>query len=749
MSCDRESESERGRDKGTKFPYVQYFYKQTSSKLPIMENGQKQRHVEAQRKYSENNPMMAKLSQARKEAGVMERRRTDPEYDADCRRKAAEYKQKQRMRQKSGQREHELLAEAEVNIKVEPEDENEYEVNVFNTPRTKRKSGSFENPKPSVLSRIDNTPSPSSRQKEKGEQKRRQNRDEKKMEVDTLNKKVEESGKQIEEKNIQIQMLEAEIEKSKKKQESMKEKMEKGDDWVKPVYENLNSDGKRQFREAFYVASSEIERGTITRLRKTTGLNFSIPPTNNEQIKSETKVKIEAFAEENTIEVPDKKKVSKGIRYRMASKLSLFETFDSQNPNLCTYKTFCKYWPKQYVKPKPSDMGTCMCIICQNAELKTEALKNQIGAEHSLDTVIENARQNDFGAENSFKEALEKLVEDKVKSVVGYSRWEKVKQTELNKNTGRAKSDKVMRQSKTETADNLAESLLVEYEEYKKHLERNSTIKREIKALVIETEENENLAVLHIDWAEQHQLSEVKEVQSAYFAGRFHYEIHTAYIYSKGNNHGAASLSNTADHKAEAVHAAIKSEIVNLKETGKTTVVVVSDSPTSQYRNGKNVFLMKKIAMELGITIRLLFTESGHGKSPCDGVGGNIKTQVEEALLKRHGEKNLKPIHSAEDVKDVIENETHLSYDIKVHTAEEIKYVKDSLPKLGPLNKAMKIHEVLITSDGVTKSKFLPSDMFYENVKIKESRRPRRVETVDYDDDDLEVDEDAEEDDID
>ena len=181
-----------------------------------MENGQKQRHVEAQRKYSENNPMMAKLSQARKEAGVMERRRTDPEYDADCRRKAAEYKQKQRMRQKSGQREHELLAEAEVNIKVEPEDENEYEVNVFNTPRTKRKSGSFENPKPSVLSRIDNTPSPSSRQKEKGEQKRRQNRDEKKMEVDTLNKKVEESGKQIEEKNIQIQMLEAEIEKSKK-----------------------------------------------------------------------------------------------------------------------------------------------------------------------------------------------------------------------------------------------------------------------------------------------------------------------------------------------------------------------------------------------------------------------------------------------------------------------------------------------------------------------------------------------------
>ena len=53
--------------------------------------------------------------------------------------------------------------------------------------------------------------------------------------------------------------------------------------------------------------------------------------------------------------------------------------------------------------------------------------------------------------------------------------------------------------------------------------------------MVVETEEDDTHALLHNDWAEQHQLSEVKEVQSAYFAGRFHYEIHTAFIYSKGN----------------------------------------------------------------------------------------------------------------------------------------------------------------------------------------------------------------------
>ena len=50
----------------------------------------------------------------------------------------------------------------------------------------------------------------------------------------------------------------------------------------------------------------------------------------------------------------------------------------------------------------------------------------------------------------------------------------------------------------------------------------------------------------------------------------------------------------------------------------------------------------------------------------------------------------------------------HLTYEIKVHTAEEIKQVRDNFPKLGPLNKEMKIDEILISSDGDVKTKFLP-----------------------------------------
>ena len=94
---------------------------------------------------------------------------------------------------------------------------------------------------------------------------------------------------------------------------------------------------------------------------------------------------------------------------------------------------------------------------------------------------------------------------------------------------------------------------------------------------------------------------------------------------------------------------------------------------------------MKKIAMELNITIRLIFTEAGHGKSPCDGIGGNIKTQVEAAMLNNFGQNAIEAIHTVADVKKLIKDKTNLSYHITIHTQEEIDRIKEKMPKLGPL----------------------------------------------------------------
>ena len=76
-------------------------------------------------------------------------------------------------------------------------------------------------------------------------------------------------------------------------------------------------------------------------------------------------------------------------------------------------------------------------------------------------------------------------------------------------------------------AKELSEIVLEEYEEYKNHLERDFVMKKEFKESRQETDDDETMAVLHTDWAEQHKLSEVKEVQSAFFGGPTTYDIVT------------------------------------------------------------------------------------------------------------------------------------------------------------------------------------------------------------------------------
>ena len=95
--------------------------------------------------------------------------------------------------------------------------------------------------------------------------------------------------------------------------------------------------------------------------------------------------------------------------------------------------------------------------------------------------------------------------------------------------------------------------------------------------------------------------------------------------------------------------------------------MICSDSPTAQYRNAKNVFLMRRFCEEFNISIRLLFSEAGHGKSPCDGVGGNTKTQLEAIAMDIHGSKEALAIHNADDVARLLKERTNLTYDISVH----------------------------------------------------------------------------------
>ena len=56
-------------------------------------------------------------------------------------------------------------------------------------------------------------------------------------------------------------------------------------------------------------------------------------------------------------------------------------------------------------------------------------------------------------------------------------------------------------------------------------------------------------------------------------------------------------------------------------------------SPTAQYRNKNNLFLLTHFAAKfLFQTVTWNFSESGHGKSPADGVGGTVKSMADQLI---------------------------------------------------------------------------------------------------------------------
>ena len=79
----------------------------------------------------------------------------------------------------------------------------------------------------------------------------------------------------------------------------------------------------------------------------------------------------------------------------------------------------------------------------------------------------------------------------------------------------------------------------------------------------------------------------------------------------------------------------------------------------------------------------------------------------------------MKPDTVLLSVKDVKDNfETNI--DLKIHTKEDIKNVKENMPKkIGPLVGAKKVHELLFEINVNIKKKNLPSDIFYKPVKLK------------------------------
>ncbi|KAL3880396.1 hypothetical protein ACJMK2_032640 [Sinanodonta woodiana] len=145
-----------------------------------------------------------------------------------------------------------------------------------------------------------------------------------------------------------------------------------------------------------------------------------------------------------------------------------------------------------------------------------------------------------------------------------------------------------------------------------------------------------------------------EDIQSAYFDNN-DVTLHPVVIYTKDKedevyntiqykikHKSQVVVSDELSHTSSTVFAIMKHVVKKVKAVLQNVEMVhyMTDSPTSQYRN-KHIFSIVAHHDTLfpGMKASWLYFEAGHGKGPCDGVGGTAKRLADIAMIFSNGGK--------------------------------------------------------------------------------------------------------------
>ena len=192
------------------------------------------------------------------------------------------------------------------------------------------------------------------------------------------------------------------------------------------IWSNMTPRSKKKVK--LTIREQDLMRGTISQVRRNIGINLScvpamVSPSNTEPDMEQA---IHDFMNRDDVSkiCPDKKKVKNNqpTRFRLAYLSVLHEKFQAETDLHCHYSTFVRHIPKNIVKPKPSDWGTCLCMTCLNPELKVEKL-TKLG--YLPSTSIENIILDENKSSNLY-ERLAKLSAETAQHIkITYPEWRK------------------------------------------------------------------------------------------------------------------------------------------------------------------------------------------------------------------------------------------------------------------------------------------------------------------------------------
>lgn len=272
--------------------------------------------------------------------------------------------------------------------------------------------------------------------------------------------------------------------------------------------------------------------------------------------------------------------------------------------------------PKWVVPHPPRDV--CLCVYCANFELCIITLKNLLDGV-SYDTLAGCVRSLvvcDVERETClFQECgecpgkgglsvqtlgLENIAQDSAE--VTYATWEE---------------NKLIK--KTVDIDTFIDEVgkwtvkAVTHQHLKKLQQQHIA---EVKACV---KAEQLCLVLHCDFAENWSVILPQEIQGYHWSND-QVSIFTGVTYVQNKTSSVAVISDDRGH--DSAHALLAmSKIIQKLQTQAQKITIISDGAPSHFKNRYQLFELTKSP----VPIEWVFSATGHGKGPCDGIGGLLK----------------------------------------------------------------------------------------------------------------------------
>lgn len=204
-----------------------------------------------------------------------------------------------------------------------------------------------------------------------------------------------------------------------------------------------------------------------------------------------------------------------------------------------------------------------------------------------------------------------------------------------------------------------------------------------------------------MDFAENYLCQSLQAVQSSYWNGTM-VSLHPVVTYFKDDNGSLQHksfvfTSDELSHNATAVFSIIQKLIIELKQLVSPPLLYIhywTDSPTSQYRNKTMFAVTANHPNEFGMAAVWNYFEAGHGKGPCDGVGGTAKRMADDAV--KTGKATIQDAHEFFTWASTSQSNSSLEY--RFYTKEDYTqaeaYLLRKYSRVEQVKGTMKLHSV-------------------------------------------------------